>query len=553
MSGFEGVLASIPGYGGYLAKRRYDTEQGMGELQQAAGVAGLFGQLQAQQGAEAVRGILSKGGSPEEVIGALVKSGPAGAAAAHQYATALKDVASTKMMQGMGELDLKDPEKLLRASLMPGMAHLAPAADRAFKLKENQGALATLRDQPQPLPAGTQIPGWKGTPITDIPADEVSAFLKVANAGAQGQTASAAPAAGDPVLAGGGLFATLAKSEIPAIAAQARLQQENLNKAGASIPAAHWIDLQKSLAQQETTLLERRSSRPAEPLHAIIGPEGKPILAPRSQAVGATPANAQNVGPVVPPQHADLSGADYLATLPPGTANTVKGIADGSISLNAISQRNNQREAMIERVKQYDPTFSMQTYQARSAVQKDFTSGKAAQNVTSINTAIGHIGTLKEIGDALAQNNIPALNAVVNTVRTQLGKPEVNNYGIASDAIGHELMRVFRQVGATQHESEAWEAKFKAANSPAQRNEAIKVAVELLDSRIQALDDQWKRGMGTEKGFPNLLSPKSKAVLDKVGGKAESVQEFATEADAAKAGLKPGTKVKIGGVSGTWK
>jgi hypothetical protein len=32
-----------------------------------------------------------------------------------------------------------------------------------------------------------------------------------------------------------------------------------------------------------------------------------------------------------------------------------------------------------------------------------------------------------------------------------------------------------------------------------------------------------------------------------------AMPEFATEADAAKANLKPGTKVKIGGKTGTWQ
>jgi hypothetical protein len=181
---------------------------------------------------------------------------------------------------------------------------------------------------------------------------------------------------------------------------------------------------------------------------------------------------------------------------------------------------------MLQRATQYDPTFDATNAAARSGTRKDFTSGQAARNVTAINTAIGHLGTLDQLGDALKNNDPRLLNAVVNRIATESGRPEVNNFEIARDAVGHELMRVFRQVGASKEESDAFQAKFKSANSPDQLKGAVKTAAELLQSRIEALDDQWKRGMNTDQGYPNLLSPKSQQVMAKVsGGKSAAPQQ----------------------------
>jgi hypothetical protein len=230
----------------------------------------------------------------------------------------------------------------------------------------------------------------------------------------------------------------------------------------------------------------------------------------------------------IPAEHVDLHGDAYLATLPPGVRSSVKAVAEGRAPLSSLSIRGGEREAMIQRASQYDPTFDASIAPARAATRKDFTSGVAARNVTAINTAIGHIGTLDELGDALKNRDPQLVNRVVNTISSQLGRPEVNNFDIARGAVGDELMRVFRQVGASKEESDSWKAKFDSANSPEKLKGAVKTAAELLQSRIEALDDQWKRGMGTDKGYPDLLSPKSQGVMAKVSKGSAPAPQYPT-------------------------
>jgi hypothetical protein len=121
---------------------------------------------------------------------------------------------------------------------------------------------------------------------------------------------------------------------------------------------------------------------------------------------------------------------------------------------------------------QYDPTYNA----TRATTWKEFTTGSTARNVTSINTAIGHMGTMYDLAEAMNNKDPRLVNSVVNRVSTALGKPEVNNFETARQAVGEELMRTFRQVGASEQEAKAWGERFSSANSPAQMKGAIKTA-----------------------------------------------------------------------------
>ena len=231
------------------------------------------------------------------------------------------------------------------------------------------------------------------------------------------------------------------------------------------------------------------------------------------RAVGPT-INVGGGQPLVNKGNASLTGEEFLKTLSPQQAIEVKAVAEGKQPVSNTSVRGGARAALVAAVQQYKPDFYQPTYKTQADVQKDFTSGPTSKNITAINTTIAHMGTMLKAADALDNGNIPLANQAMNTVLTAFGKPQVNNFEIAKQAVGNELMRVFRQVQASEQETQAWESRFKSANSPQQIREAIGMGVELLKGRIDSVDDQWKRGMNTDQGYPNLLSPKSKAVVD---------------------------------------
>lgn len=140
-------------------------------------------------------------------------------------------------------------------------------------------------------------------------------------------------------------------------------------------------------------------------------------------------------------------------------------------------------------------------YGAATALQKSATSGDMAKNITSFNTAIAHASQLKEAADALDTGDVHLLNALGNQMGYQFGSDKTTNFNVIKNALSGEISKVFKGGEATDSEIKAVQAPFDAANSPAQLKGAIDNAIHLMNSKRDALKDQYTQGM---KGQPNF-------------------------------------------------
>src|SRR5690349_10961119 len=90
-----------------------------------------------------------------------------------------------------------------------------------------------------------------------------------------------------------------------------------------------------------------------------------------------------------------INGDAYLKTLSAPDAALVRGLADGRIAFpTGAALRSPYWQKVLTNVVNYDPNFDAVNYGSRYATRKDFTSGKSAQNIKALNTAIGHVGQL---------------------------------------------------------------------------------------------------------------------------------------------------------------
>jgi hypothetical protein len=72
--------------------------------------------------------------------------------------------------------------------------------------------------------------------------------------------------------------------------------------------------------------------------------------------------------------------------------------------------------------------------------------------------------------------------------------------------------------GGNLTELQEWQKSFPLNGSPEQQRGALTGFVNLLDSRLQSLADQYNRGMGRTDDPINLLQPKARAVYEKLTG-----------------------------------
>lgn len=219
------------------------------------------------------------------------------------------------------------------------------------------------------------------------------------------------------------------------------------------------------------------------------------------------------------PANPDAHGDEFLKSLPPAMQGQVKGLAEGRIPFPTGFSMS-KLQPLIQAVSQYDPSFDAVNYQARNKVRSDFTSGQSAKAITALNTALGHAAGLADNFDKLGNTSFPAVNSVLNWGKTELGNAQPTIAGQNVDALASEGRKVFAASGGGNlTELENWQKNFPINGSPAQQKGALGEFVNLLDSRMSALGDQYNKGMGTTQDPLNLLSPTGRAAYTKLTGR----------------------------------
>jgi hypothetical protein len=285
-------------------------------------------------------------------------------------------------------------------------------------------------------------------------------------------------------------------------------------------------------AQNTNTALAVRKENAAEasnPLLSFRDAAGKPL--------SLTDANG-----------APLQGADALARLPDTVRNQVQGVLDGRQPLpTGTATKDPYWKAIIQLANQVDPTFDAVNYNARANTRKDFTSGKSAGQINAINTAVGHLHDLASTGEKLGNTGIDWANKIYNMLTpggTDRGVT-INNFQTLKEGVGTELMRVWRQVGAgSEKEIEDWKSTIDATKSPEELRGAFKTIGGMLESKLSALDEQYKQGMG--RTDVSAISPESRKKLDALQGVTTAAAP-AGPASGPASGPKIGDIVSVGG------
>lgn len=252
-----------------------------------------------------------------------------------------------------------------------------------------------------------------------------------------------------------------------------------------------------------------------------------------------------------PPDGGGLSGDAFLKTLPDQKyADKVRAIAEGREPFpQGQIMRSPYGRKLGEDVLAFDPSFDAVNYGSREKTRKDFTSGKSAANLTSFNTTISHLDSLARAAEKLENTNFPLWNTLANKVAGSYDpkfQAAAKEFQAARTAVADELTRSFRGSGGNVHDIKAWEATINAADSPAALRSAIKQAAELLRGRIDAVGDQYNRGMNTTKDPLELLNPKSAEAFKRLH---EQDVQTGPGKDTAAPKLKPGEATTINGVT----
>jgi hypothetical protein len=224
-------------------------------------------------------------------------------------------------------------------------------------------------------------------------------------------------------------------------------------------------------------------------------------------------AGAASVAP------SNLSGPAYLKTLDRPTAALVQALADGRKAFpTGMALKTPYWQNILQHVANFDPGFDEVNYTSRAATRKDFTSGKAANNIRALNTAIGHLGHLEEQIGGTASHGFTPLNAVENAGRRMTGDSGPTNFDTTVSALAGELTAVYRGSGGAEADIQRYVSQLSPNASREQKEGAIRNIVGLLKSRLDALNDQYRQGMGTTAKPLQLLDPQAQKIVHHLGG-----------------------------------
>ena len=160
-----------------------------------------------------------------------------------------------------------------------------------------------------------------------------------------------------------------------------------------------------------------------------------------------------------------------------------------------------QKYDFLAQLSQKYPSYNQGTFGIEKKVGTDFTSGDAAKSLTAFSTAIEHAGQLSKATDELDNTDNRTLNKIGNSLGYQFGSDKTTNFNVIKNALSGEISKVFKGGQATDAEIREVQGPFDTANSPEQLKGAIKNAIALMNSKRDALKQQYQSGV---QGKPNF-------------------------------------------------
>jgi len=276
-------------------------------------------------------------------------------------------------------------------------------------------------------------------------------------------------------------------------------------------------------AQQATIDQAARPNTPAE-FAAIAADPSKPPQerAAANAALKAMEKHALASRPVTnvfnPPASNGQQGPTTLDQVPEKFKGDVQAITEYRRPMPAMGRNNPYSQELSYWIGKVAPEYDGTQFATRNKTQAAYgAGGKEGQNITSINTAIGHLGSLYEGAEKLDNTAFRGYNTFANWASKQSGKDTVKPFELARIAVSEELGRAFKGGVATQGEVEQWDKAINQADSPQQLRTSIKTITELLASRVHAQEDAYTDSMGRKPRSP-FVREKSQKVLDKISG-----------------------------------
>jgi hypothetical protein len=175
---------------------------------------------------------------------------------------------------------------------------------------------------------------------------------------------------------------------------------------------------------------------------------------------------------------------------------------------------------MLGMVQQKYPDFDQTTYVAKNKMMQSYTSGTQSKEINAINTVAGHLSTLNDAIDALNNGNVGILNKLANKVGAAVGQTPQTTFQTIVHRIGPEITTAYVAGGGGEAERFANAEDFDVNKAPQQLKNNVGITVQLLRSKIGALENQYKQTVGRDDFSQRFITPDAAKAFNKLAPQA---------------------------------
>lgn len=265
-------------------------------------------------------------------------------------------------------------------------------------------------------------------------------------------------------------------------------------------------------------------NRGAAPVNPASPQQGAARPGTQAPSTGKTMSPAQAI-------NAGVHGDDFLNTLSPSIRNTVKRIGDYRDDESMLTRITTKHPEVLSYISQYAPDFDRTNYDAKRKLMIDYTSGTHSKEINAVNTAMGHVAELGDAIDALKNGDIKFINSIANKLQIQTGGTAAATVALIARRVAPEIATVYTPTGGGQTERIADEKDFDFSLGADILKTNISKTVDLLRSKIGALESQYKNTVGRDDFEKRFITPQAKGALQKYSTHAAGGQGGITVTD----------------------
>src|SRR4029077_15194303 len=208
------------------------------------------------------------------------------------------------------------------------------------------------------------------------------------------------------------------------------------------------------------------------------------------------------------------NGEEYIQSLPQGRQKLVRDIVNGQLGeLNPRILSTPQGQLLFSEAAQADPSIDMSRIGNYKNLLKEFTTGKSANQNKAINTGLPHLADLYQAVDKNWTGALP----VVGWAERKLGVQSAADINTFRTQAEQELAVMYAQGAITDQEHRTFEGEPDTA-SPWELKNTLYDVVNLLQNKINSLNDQWDKGVPSPNWRPNreMVDDESKRAISNI-------------------------------------